>query len=38
MTPEQIADCRSDLLTFAKAMFKARKGMALKENWHQAAI
>jgi len=38
MTPEQIADCRSDLLTFTKAMFKARKGMALKENWHQAAI
>jgi predicted phage terminase large subunit-like protein len=38
MTPEQIADCRLDLLTFTKAMFKARKGVPLKENWHQAAI
>lgn len=38
MTPEQIADCRIDLLTFTKTMFKARKGVALKENWHQAEI
>lgn len=38
MTPEQIADCRSDLLTFTRTMFRARKGVDLKENWHQEAI
>lgn len=38
MTPKQIADCRTDLLTFAKTMFTARKGATLKENWHQYKI
>lgn len=38
MTPEQIADCRSDLLTFTRTMFRARKGADLKPNWHQEAI
>lgn len=38
MTPEQIADCRSDLLAFTKQMFRARKGAELKDNWHQEAI
>lgn len=38
MNPEQIADCQSDLLAFTKAMFRARKGASLKENWHQRAI
>lgn len=35
MTPEQIADNRSDLLTFTRTMFKARKGAEMKYNWHQ---
>lgn len=38
MTPEQIADCRSDLLEFARTMFRARKGADMKPNWHQDAI
>jgi len=38
LTPEQIADCRSDLLAFTKTMFQARKGIPLKNNWHQKAI
>lgn len=38
LTPEQIADNRSDLLTFVKTMFEARKGVPLLENWHQVAI
>lgn len=38
MTPEQIADCRTDLLEFTKVMFKARKGADLKFNWHQEVI
>ena len=38
MTPQEIADNRVDLLTFAKTMFKARKGMELTYNWHQQAI
>lgn len=38
MTPEQIADNRTDLLTFTKTMFKARKGFDLIDNWHQEAI
>ncbi|QXO10330.1 putative terminase large subunit [Proteus phage vB_PmiM_ZX7] len=38
MNPEQIADCQSDLLAFTKTMFLARKGVSLKENWHQRAI
>lgn len=38
MTPEQIADCRSDLLEFTRTMFRARKGADMKPNWHQNAI
>lgn len=38
MSPEQIAECRTDLLTFTKTLFEARKGIPLKENWHQEAI
>lgn len=38
LTVDQIADNRSDLLTFVKTMFKARKGINLVDNWHQDAI
>lgn len=38
MTPEQIADNRTDLLTFTRTMFHARKGADMKPNWHQEAI
>src|SRR5690625_1528426 len=38
MTPEQIADCRSDLLAFTRTMFRARKGADMKPSWHQEAI
>ena len=38
MKPEQIAECRTDLLTFTKTLFEARKGIPLKENWHQETI
>tara|TARA_R110000824_G_C15222446_1_gene677678 strand:+ start:562 stop:1938 length:1377 start_codon:yes stop_codon:yes gene_type:complete len=38
MTPEQVAENRTDLLSFTKTMFKARKGFDLIDNWHQEAI
>ncbi|MGB3724307.1 MAG: phage terminase large subunit [Glaciecola sp.] len=38
MNPNDIADNRTDLLTFAKTMFRARKGAELKHNWHQDVI
>lgn len=38
MTPVEIADCRSDLLTFTRTMFRARKGADMKPNLHQEAI
>jgi predicted phage terminase large subunit-like protein len=38
MLPEEIADNRTDLLTFSQTMFRARKGAELKLNWHQQAI
>lgn len=38
MTPDCIADNRTDLLTFTRTMFKARKGVDLAGNWHQEAI
>lgn len=38
MTPNEIANLRTDLLAFTKAMFKARKGSDLKDNWHQLSI
>jgi predicted phage terminase large subunit-like protein len=38
MTPSEIADNRLDLLTFTSTMFKSRKGVDLKHNWHQDKI
>jgi predicted phage terminase large subunit-like protein len=38
MTPQEIADNRTDLLTFSQTMFRARKGAELKRNWHQDEI
>ena len=38
MTPEQVADCRSDLLAFSQTMFRARKGSEMLHNWHQERI
>jgi predicted phage terminase large subunit-like protein len=38
MSPEQVADLRSDLLAYARHMFKARKGAELKPNRHQDLI
>lgn len=38
MTPEEIADCRCDLLAFSKAMFKARKGVDMLHNDHMVQI
>ena len=38
MSPDEIADNRLDLLTFAQTMFRARKGAELKHNSHQDII
>ena len=38
MTPDQIADCRADLLSFTRTMFFARKGTMMKHNYHQEVI
>jgi len=38
MKAEEIADCRSNLLEFTRTMFRARKGVDVKLNWHQDAI
>lgn len=38
MSPEEIADNRTDLLTFSHTMFRARKGADMRNNWHQTAI
>ena len=38
MTPSEIADNRTDLLTFTRTMFRARKGADMKPNWHQKEI
>lgn len=38
MSPDEIADNRTDLLTFSQTMFRARKGSDMRDNWHQAAI
>ena len=38
MTPAEIAANRTGLLTFARTMFKARKGSELIDNWHQEKI
>ncbi len=38
LTPEEIADCRTDLLIFTKTVFKAIKGIEFIENWHHVEI
>ena len=38
MTPSDVAENRTDLLTFTRTMFQARKGTDIKRNWHQDAI
>lgn len=38
MTPSDVAENRTDLLTFTRTMFQARKGIDIKRNWHQDAI
>lgn len=38
MTPERIADNRVDLLSFTRTMFRARKGVDLRDNWHQSSV
>lgn len=38
MLATEIADLRTDLLTFSRAMFYARKGVEMKQNWHQREI
>ena len=38
MTPSEIADNRTDLLTFIKTMFKVTKGADFKDNFHQKLI
>lgn len=38
LTPEEIADCRTDLLEYNKRMFVARKGVEMRMNWHQEKI
>lgn len=38
MSPDEIAENRTDLLSFTRTMFLARKGAAMRDNWHQAAI
>lgn len=38
LTIDEIVDCRTDLLSFTKTMFKARKGTDFIENWHHKVI
>jgi len=38
MSPEQVAHLRTDLLAYARHMFRARKGAELKPNAHQDLI
>lgn len=38
MKPNEIADNRCDLLTFSRTMFKSRKGVEFKHNYHQDQI
>lgn len=38
MTPNEIADCRTDLLTFVRTMFRARKGADFVTSWHHEII
>lgn len=38
MTPDQIADCRGDLLEYSKTMFRARKGVDMLHSPHLPLI
>ena len=38
LTVDEIADCRTDLLSFTKTVFKAIKGVDFVENWHHREI
>ncbi|MDH1085311.1 phage terminase large subunit [Pantoea brenneri] len=38
LTINQLVDCRTDLLTFTRTMFKARKGMDFVTNWHHEQL
>lgn len=38
MTPDQVAHLRTDLLAYARFMFRARKGVDMKANEHQEII
>ena len=38
MQINDIVNCRTDLLTFSKAIFKSRKGIDWVENWHHKVI
>ena len=38
VTPDAIADCRTDLLAFTRAMFRVRSGGEWKDNWHQRIV
>lgn len=38
MTPDEIAECLTDLGAFTRAMFPVRKGGVFKHNWHQDKV
>lgn len=38
LTLDQMVDCRTDLLSFTRTMFKARKGMEFVTNWHHEKL
>ena len=38
MQVNDIVECRTDLLTFSKTIFKSRKGIDWVENWHHRVI
>lgn len=38
LSPNEIADCQADLLEYNKRIFKARKGVEMRLNWHQQSV
>lgn len=38
LTVNQMVDCRTDLLSFTRTMFKARKGIEFVTNWHHEEL
>lgn len=38
LTVNQTVDCRTDLLSFTRTMFKARKGIEFVTNWHHEKL